>query len=370
MKATFSVAILKQKLAQVSALVRSNPASPINGYIKLTALGDYGELTGSDIAATLSTKFPVVEVVQPPHDGTILLPAKLLREVISALPAETVTIESVSETSIKITSGKYKAKLHTEAAVGFPVFPPEEFRNKTEVGLSLLLSLVEKASFGVPDNDSKYSVNTALLEATGKKINLAGTNGSQLVLASVDAEAVPFSLNLPKTALDLLSSLSGGDTVKIKESDGAFIFATDLDSLLVRKTAGQFPPAYAKIFPTSFKTQIKIKQEELLSAIERQLPLADEKQPRIVFHIATDGVELNLHADSAVAGESEDSVPATGRGPATEFTLNGAWVQQFVQHAEGEIEINSGSDEIGPQKTKVIDFQNGPNYRYVIVPLW
>jgi DNA polymerase-3 subunit beta len=363
MKATFSVSVLQHKLAQLSSVVKSSPNSPIYGYILLSVSSAGASLSGNDIAASLTVQIPVVSVAK---EGSVLLPAKVLRDLVSTLPEEEVTLEAVDASSLKLKSGRYSAKLHTELVENFPKFPKEEFTFRTSLGLSVLLTLAEKSSFAVPPNDGKFSVNTALLESTGKHILLVGTDGHRLAVASVDASAAAFKLPLPKTALELLSALTGGETVDIKESEGAFIFETSLDTLLVRKTSGQFPP-YEKLFPNGFKTQIKVDQKELLSAIERQLPLADKEVPAIVFETLTD--KLSFHADSAVAGESEDDIAVKVTGPVVTFKLNGEHVRQFLDHAEGEVVINIGGEKQSAANADVVDFNNGENYRYVIVPL-
>jgi len=371
MKVTFLVKTLQQKLSQLSSVVKGSPTSPIYGYIRLDANAHGAVLSGNDIAASLTLQVGVEEVAEP---GSVLLPAKVLRDLVSALPGEKVLLETVDANSLKVKSGRYTAKLHTESVENFPKFAKEEFTFRTTLGLSVLLALAEKASFAVSEADGKFSVNVALLESTGKRINLVGTDGSQLVVASVDGAATPFKLPLPKTALNLLSSLSGGETVDIKESGdekgGAFLFSTSLDELLVRKTSGQFPP-YEILFPSGYKTQIKVSKEDLLSAIERQLPLADADIPAIIFGVVHDkcGVTLTFHADSSVAGESTDDISVGSSGPEVTFKLNGDHVRQFLEHAEGEVVINIGGEKSSPKVTDVIDFNSGENYRYVIVPL-
>src|SRR5208282_1904104 len=107
-----------------------------------------------------------------------------------------------------------------------------------------------------------------------------------------------------------------------------------------------------------FKTKITVDKGQLLEAIKRTKPLADDEKPVLVFAVAEGGKELSVKAASletvsegtAFRQMGEDTVEVAVEGPAVDFSLNVNMLLPFLDKASGPIVIQVSAN------TEIVDF--------------
>lgn len=372
MKVRFSLKDLQARLDQLSHL-SGKGGTPIYSYVRLVVNGPMAVMTAIAIGSSLDVVIPVKESIE---NGSVLLPLKTVQEILPSLPVEDVTISAAPDRTL-LKGGSYTATLVTLPVDDFDkqCTEPDSYKTIATLGLPGLKALIERVVFAVPKVDGKYTVVTALVHSVAKQLRLVATDGHRMAIAKQNSDAgSEFTIQLPKTALELTAILSGGSTVTVGESDGSFQFTTTGDDptarpverLVVHKTAGTFPP-YEKVLPadTTFKTRLMLAQSAFLFALNQQLPLADKDGAfAITFAYAADSKVLSLKAENPALGFAfNDSIDVTGSGPAFEFRINGSHLKDFVERAEGEIQINVASS------ASPIDFRNADIYEYLLAPL-
>lgn len=356
MKVKIAVKDLSERLSQLGAVVDNKATIPSYSMVKLEVVGEKATVTGTGPQGT----FRAAIKAEASEDGAMLLPTKRLQEILPYLPEDSATF-TTHESKIKVTSGRYKADLLTLPVENFQAAIDVPENHTAILGLPGLKALVEKVLFAVPPNDGKYVVSVALLDSDGKEIRMVATDGFRLVIAAQPGDAGVFQLQLPKSALDLLSDLNG-DTVKVSESDSSFVFQTDLESLFVTKTSGAFPP-YQKVLPTSHKTEFAIAAGPFTRAILRTAALADEETQAVAFSLAANGEALVLKSASHASGFASDEVDVKSTGAAASFALNTKMLLPFLEKAGGDLTVRI------KEADTVVDFHAGPSYRFVIMPV-
>lgn len=373
MKVKFNTEELKKVLSKLAAVVAKKATLPVFGYVRLFAVPAAGGLgfrvgiTGVDVDATLTVGFTKAE---PDGPLDVLLPFTKLLDIVSAVTSPEVTIEADGETKARIKDGKkYTGEMKPRPLGEWPQILERPETSKAIVGLAGLKDQISKVEFAVPNNDGKHTVSVSKLESTAAGLKFVATDGFGLAISTMPANYGDWTLVLPKPALELVSKLEGGQ-LTISETEGGFYFDTDLETLTVSRSHGEFPN-YSGIIPATYKTKITVDKDALVLAIKRSKALADAEKPVIVFSVAENGKEISLKAamletiaeGTAFRQMADDELEATVEGPAVDFSLNVHMTMPFLDKATGPIVIQVTNN------VSVVDFHgNAGAYRWLQMP--
>src|SRR5712691_9978973 len=114
---------LSQKLGVVARAVSTRASVQILSGVLLRAEGGRLHLAATDMELSLRSSL----AAQVEGDGAVVVPGRLLVDLVRLLPDSEVTIEhSAEESVVHITSGSSAWSLHTYAAEDFPRLPDLE----------------------------------------------------------------------------------------------------------------------------------------------------------------------------------------------------------------------------------------------------
>jgi DNA polymerase-3 subunit beta len=377
MKVKFQTEELKKLLSQLGAVVSKKASVPVYGFVRLFAVQQRGEglqptfavgIAGKDIDAALVRYFTKAEADGPVD---VLLPFGKLVEIIANVSVAESTIEAADENKATFKAGKYKAELKTHPLANWPPDIERPEKAIAQIELPAFKDQIGAVEFAVPANDGKFVVSVAKVESDGFTVKLVATDGMRLALAEVPKDAGVWSLTIPKPALELIKKLDGGAQVTISEAEAGFFFDTELETLTVSRSHGEFPN-YANVLPKSFKTAIAVDKAVLLESVKRVRALAESEKPVIVFTAAENGTALNLAAGSNESGSdgsvfrnnAEDEIDAKIEGPAQQISLNAELLQPFLDKATGSVTVQLTT------ATGVADFRaNDGKYRFLLMPV-
>src|SRR5438045_7167643 len=116
---------LAQKLGVVARAVSTRASVQILSGVLLRAEGGRLHLAATDMELSLRSSLDA----QVEGDGAVVVPGRLLVELVRLLPEKEVTIEHrLDESVVHITSGPSTSALHTYAAEDFPRLPALDAR--------------------------------------------------------------------------------------------------------------------------------------------------------------------------------------------------------------------------------------------------
>src|SRR5436853_6945055 len=143
---------LAQKLGVVSRAVSTRASVQILSGVLLRADAGRLHLAATDMELSLRSSLDA----QVEGDGAVVVPGRLLVDLVRLLPADEVTLEYRAEEGVvHVTSGPSHASLHTYAAEDFPRLPDLDTVGTFTVDRAVLLETVSRVARSASRDESR-----------------------------------------------------------------------------------------------------------------------------------------------------------------------------------------------------------------------
>jgi DNA polymerase-3 subunit beta len=370
MEFTVSKSDLVRELGLSQGVVEKKTTIPILSNVLLEAAGDRITLTATDLELGIRCSCPA----RVKKEGAGTVPARKLLDYVRLLPEGDVNMKFLENHWAAITSGRSRTRIAGMSRESFPELPqmPEPI---AEIPIKMLASMIARTSFAISMEESRFTLNGALLLMRPEGLTMVATDGHRL--AYVQAKPAengnldkPFRALIPKKAMTELTKLADD-----AGTDGKAIFAGDDNHLffqvghrllITRKLTGNFPD-YERVLPKDHQHTATLERNEIRSAIERVAQFADERSRAIRVQFGAG--EVRVFSSSVETGESEESVPSEYQGPDLEIGFNAQYLLDFLRaisqdHVAFELKDQKSAGELRPAGDSVPD-----QYRYVVMPM-
>jgi len=350
------LSILQENLAKglsiVGRAVSSRSTLPVLGNILLST--DEGRLK---LAATnLEVGVSAWLGAQVEDDGAITLPARLLTEWVSSVPAERIDLEMVVRTmSVNLKCARFESNIKGIDASEFPLIPTADGERALGLPPATLRKIIDQVAFAAADakDTSRPSLTGVLARFEGERLTLAATDGYRLSLrrTSLGAPApADHSVIIPARSLQDVSRISGecdpDQPVELAvaaarnqvlfrmkgkgEGEKGAFHQVDLVSQLID---AKFPDFNA-IIPKGYTTRTVIDTAALQRALKVASLFARDASDRVMFQVVpgsdTEPGQIVLRATSAEAGDNVGEVDALVEGGGLEIAFNARYLMEVL----------------------------------------
>jgi DNA polymerase-3 subunit beta len=328
---------LAQELRLVNQAVATKPTLPILARVLINATDDHLSFYATDLEIGFSTTCRA-RVTDP---GRITVPAKHLLDIIEQLPNADVQIVT-DRAHVHVRSGAFRSRLQTMTPGDFPVASAVEGEPITLPTVPLQ-TIIRQVKVAISDN-SKYTVNGALLSLTEQVAALVATDGKRLSLATLPYHGRPESVVLPIKTLDALLTMFSEPSVEFSRSE-RHLFFTAGSRLLTSRTLEREFPKYERIIPRDSDKTATVDRSVLAAAL-RRVGLTSE-QNQATYLEFSEGV-LDLSSSSAELGDAVERVPLRYIGESLKVCCNWRFILDFLEVAEGQSVTLSLKDAVSP----------------------
>src|SRR5579862_3196945 len=114
--------------------------------------------------------------------GAVTAPARRLLEIVRSLPDAEIRFRVLENNWVHITSGRSSFKLVGIAKDNFPALPTVP-KPQAKIPASVLKNLIDRTIFAISHEESRLSLNGALLVLKPETVTLLATDGHRLALA-------------------------------------------------------------------------------------------------------------------------------------------------------------------------------------------
>jgi DNA polymerase-3 subunit beta len=368
MEITVSKFELLRELTATQGVVERKTTIPILSNYLFEAAGDKLSLTATDLDLSLRTSCNA----KVKKEGACTIPARKLYDYVKLLPDADITIRLLENHWVSIRCGRSNTKMVGMAKSNFPGLPVFPSAGTIKIPAAVLRSMISKTGFAIASEESRYTLNGALMVLKPESITMVATDGHRL--AHVERTGEKFEgvsgemkTLIPKKAMDELKSLLDSDieTIDFAKDESTLFFRVGPRLLTSRQLTGQFPN-YEAVLPKDVSKSITLQGEELGAAIARVAQFADERSRAVRLRLEKG--ELKLSASSTETGESEDSIEIVYDGEPMAIGFNAQYLIDFIKATgSGEVKLElkdaQSAGQLRPAEGE--DYK----YRYIVMPM-
>jgi DNA polymerase-3 subunit beta len=306
--------------------------------------------------------------------GAFTIPARKLYDYLRLLPNGDITVKILANDWVQLRSGRSHTKMVGLPRTNFPSLPlfPRDAAMKLEA--DVLRNLIARTAFAIAKEESRYTLNGALLVLKPQGTTMVATDGHRMALIehtkSSSAITQEAKVLIPKKALLEMSSLlagSAGEYIHFAENDSTLFFVIGKRLLTSRRLAGTFPN-YEAVLPRDNNSAVVIGRDEFYSSIMRVAQFADERSNAIRLRLEKN--ELKLSSSTVETGESEDVLQTSFNGDPMAIGFNSHYLLDFLkvvgtEHVRLEFKGAQTAMEFKPEEPSTADYR----YRYVVMPV-
>ena len=318
---------------------------------------------------------------QVTQEGATTVPARLLADSVSSLPAERIDMELITRTqTLNLKCGRFEANIKGIDAQEFPLILMPEENEPIYIAADVLRQLIDQVAFAAATDESRPVLTGVLAELSQNRLTFAAADSYRLSVRSVTLERGPerpISVIIPARSLQELRRASGEAEKPIE-----MLIAPNRNQVFFHTTSGQYDidlvsqlvegtfPDYKQIIPTTYNTKITVNTPDLLKAVKMDFIFARDSANIVRMQVVPAGNmgpgPIIVTATSAEHGDNVSELDATVEGGPLEIAFNARYlidVLSVIDTAQVAVETRD------PQAPGVIRSVGGGDFVHVIMPM-
>ena len=356
---------LFDRLQVVGRVASTRSAIQALSGVQMVVAGSLCELRATDMEVSL--RVPMKAEIE--REGEVVLPARLLVDVVRSLPSAPVSLELRSaEQDVELICGRATFHIRTLRAEDFPPFPDPDPDTEIAVPTKAFVATALKVAGSASRDETRPVLTGVLVSAAERELRMVATDSYRLSLKETVLDrplAKSFEVNVPARALQELARLaaqSDEEQLRIGVRGSQILFILGGVVLSSRLLEGQFPN-YRQLLPESFEHELRLDSRELGEVVRRISQLAQKNAPlRLSF---TPG-ELTISAQTPDVGEARESLPVPFQGEPFEIGFNPDFLRSGIEAVEGgEMVLKL----ISPLRPGMIESVDEGRFVYLVMPI-
>lgn len=362
MKITCSKQKLNDAVLNVQRAVSTKSTVPALQGILIRTQPEAVQLCGYDLELGMTTEVKA----QVEEEGSVVLGARLLCDIVRRLPADTVSIESNEKQVTTIRCGEAEYSIAGIPAEEYPEMPSVNGESTLRISSSVLKSMIRQTLFAVADNDAKPIHTGTLFELEENRIRLVSVDGYRLAIREepvTNTEKTGFVV--PGKTLGEVLKLLGDDDSELEIQIGRrhILFSIGSYTVISRLLEGEFLD-YRAALPKSSTTELRVSVRDFIDSVERVSLLITDRMKSPVRCIFGEN-EIKISCSTAV-GRANDQLAAKIDGAPVEMGFNNRFLLDALQNAEcDEVRVQLG----GPLSPMVVLPPEGNSFTFLVLPV-
>ncbi|HEY7966129.1 MAG TPA: DNA polymerase III subunit beta [Solirubrobacteraceae bacterium] len=333
--------------------------------VQLHAEDGVAELRATDME--VGVRLPLNATISSP--GAVVLPARLLLDVVRSLPGAEVSVElRATEGDVEITSAGATFRLRTLRNEDFPNLPaPAEGGVSLEAGP--FIDTVARVSRSASRDDTRPVLTGILVSASEHELRMVATDSYRLSVKTTRLEqaiAEPLEANVPARALAevvRIAQQSEVASITISRTENQIVFTLGGAVLSSRLIDGQFPN-HQLLLPETADHELRVDREELAGIVRRISLLAQKNAPlRLSF---SEG-ELLVSAQTPDVGEAREALPVPFSGEPFEIGFNAEFLRDGLESVDSTDVLIKLTSALRPGLIESAD--DDGQFVYLVMPI-
>jgi DNA polymerase III subunit beta len=370
MKVTVERAALLRSLGHVHRVVERRNTIPILGNVLVKAENSKLALKATDLDLEMTET--ITAEVGP--SGATTVPAHMFYEIVRKLPeGAQIGIESSGERSIMtIRAGRSRFTLQTLPESDFPDLAAGEMTHTFTLAASDLKRLIDKTSFAISTEETRYYLNGIYLHPAGTAkaatLRAVATDGHRLAQFELPlptgAADMPGIIVPRKTVGEVHRLVADGEAeIKVELSQGKIRFSLGEAVLTSKLIDGTFPD-YGRVIPVANDKLLTVDRQEFEQAVDRVSTVSSERGRAVKLSL-NDG-KLTLSVTNPDSGSATEELEAEYGSEPLDIGFNSRYLLDIAAQLDGEAAVLKLAD---PGSPTLIQDRDSKSALYVLMPM-
>lgn len=353
--------VLAEALATAGRAATSRTGTlPVLSGVRLEVQGDELSVMGTDLELAIRLTL----TVGGERDGAVVVPARLVADIVRSLPAGAVDV-SLGDEELSISSGRSQFSVRPLGLDDYPqqAEPAADAVTLASADVADALKQVVRAA---STDDARAVLTGVLITADDDGVRMVATDSYRLAVRELPESTMLASgqkVLVPSRALNELQRVLGGSqelTVRLGARDA--VFEAGGTRLTTRLIEGEYPN-YRNLLPSQHPNVLTVEREALLEALRRVKIMARDATP---VRLVLGGDTVQLTAITQDLGTASEEIDARYEGAEMTVAFNPEYLSAGVDALDTDELTLSTMD---PMKPAVIRGVGRDDYLYLLMPV-
>ena len=344
------------------ATASRSSAYPVLAGLRLQLTNDHLEVLGSDLELTIRS----TALVHGDADGTAVVEARLLTDIVKSLPAGAVSVTATGD-ELSIAAGRASFSVRTFMADEFPRLPTVS-GNGVKVNGTALSEALRQVAPAASTDETRPTLVGILLSSSERGLRLVATDSYRLAVRDLPGVSL---LEAGKQVLVAARGLReaqrviGDHDVEVVLGERDVALRTEGIELTTRLLEDKFPN-YQQLIPESYPNQCEIDRVAFAEAVKRirLITQPGRDSSPIKLQLSADGVEVSATAQDR--GTAQEPLDAVYTGSDLTVAFNSTFLLEGLDAIPDERVILQTLD---PLKPATLRGSGSADYLYLIMPV-
>jgi DNA polymerase-3 subunit beta len=348
---------------------RGASAAVLSGLL-LVCEGNRLVATGTDLDLTIRVELEVIGL----EDGSAVVPARLVADIVRSLEPGAVTVEGAAEGTeerIEISAARSRFGLRTYPVVEFPAIAGPEGPAIRMPG-PLLAEGLRQVVRAASSDDARPLLTGVLLTHQDGAVRLVATDSYRLALRDlIGTTGLPEGSDVlvPARALGELQRLplgageDGPAAVEVTTGPHEIAFTAGSVRISTRLLDGSYPD-YRQLIPPDYPNRLHVGKENLVAVLRRVRLLVRDNTTPVRLSMRPGGVDLTVVSQEI--GEASETVDGDFTGEDLVIAFNPSYLIDGVEAVVGDEVLVETAD---PTRPATVRGAENDDYRYLLMPV-
>ena len=350
-------------LNTVAKALSSKPSIPVFEGIYMECYDNKVKLIASNGQLTIETFVSADTKVE----GRVLVPGRLFIEIVKKCYDGDIECLVEEPTTINIFSGKSKAKISTLDVTYFPIIDTKEEEWKVTLNNRVLKDMVRGSIFAAAGENASKPILTGLYcTCEDGSLSFVTIDGYRMAIKNTSVTASNGNVIVPSKAMDEIAKTISDDdeeetTLYVNEK---YLKAVNDKTTIISTLINGEYVKYKDILPEKSEVKIKVRRNDLASAIERASIVSRVKKDNLlVLNIDKDSLSITAKSE---CGDIYDEIDIWQEGGPLRIGFNCNYLNDAFKNINDEYVYMEFNSEISPCVIKPCE---GNGFTYLVLPV-
>jgi DNA polymerase-3 subunit beta len=355
---------LLKALGRTGRIISAKTQLPVLQNVLIKTEGGMLRVTSTNMESSVSSLVGVKE----DEGGGVCVSARLLNELITSMPQETITLEEKDGT-LKVNGSKTHAILPSLPVGEFPPINISEEKHGVKIENKIFKDALSSVLFAAATDEGRPILTGVRINQEDGELMFAATDGYRLSVKKVQfGGSGKLDLVLPARALSEVLKVISEEKDEKETSfgfigEGQAVFTVGDTKVITRTIDGEYPD-FKKIIPKTHTTEAILDAADFARAVKSASIFARDNANIVKIHISKPG--LTASANTPQVGQNTVEVDAEVEGEEADIAFNSRFLTELLSNYQEERLVFQMTGSLSPGLFKPV---KDSSFLHIIMPV-